>query len=84
MSSLVSIHYGREGFPEQTEDALCDAVSRFLSWEHRFEPAVLRRSAERFGSRRFIRHMRRMTEYLLADRSGNGLRMRPGLVGVGT
>lgn len=40
-------------FDVQEEDALAGAVNKFLSWEGKFRPAMLRKNAERFSRERF-------------------------------
>ena len=52
--ALETVEDGVSGvfFPEQTEDALEDAVSRAAS--AKWEPAAIRRNAERFGPAQFL------------------------------
>lgn len=58
-------------FEEQTVDALVDAMRRFEAAGHRFDPAALRRHAERFDRPRFAARLR---TYLEGCRAGEGAR----------
>lgn len=67
--ALETVIPGETGllFPEQTEEALLDAVGRFQTM--RFSPAAIRRRAESFGVAAF---RTRMAEYLQAALPGAG------------
>ena len=58
-------------FGEQTVDAMVDAICRFEAASDRFDPAALRRHAERFDRPRFVARLR---EYLDGWRSGGQAR----------
>ncbi|MCL5039656.1 MAG: glycosyltransferase [Firmicutes bacterium] len=44
-------------FAEQSVESLSSAIRQFLGWEGNFQPAVLRRNAERFSKERFKREI---------------------------
>lgn len=55
---------GQKGvfFGEQSEDAIREAVDRFIEIEPRLDRTAMRVHAERFGVERFWREMRRAIE----------------------
>ena len=53
-------------FDAQEPDSLAAAVRRFIEEEHRFDPARIRRHAERFSAERFRTEMRGAVESCLA------------------
>jgi hypothetical protein len=54
-------------FPEQTPEALADAVHRFEAASERFAPAAIRAHAERFRSERFRAELRAEIDAALAQ-----------------
>jgi glycosyltransferase involved in cell wall biosynthesis len=63
-------------FPEQSPEHLEEAVRRFVAWEGRFAPAVLRRNAERFDRARFVQAVRGVVARLVPDGSVAAGRLR--------
>lgn len=49
-------------FYEQTPEALAEAVGRFIRWEDKFRPDVLRANAERFSRERFKQRVKNFVE----------------------
>lgn len=54
-------------FDEQTPESLRAALDRFEAMEARFDPAAIRRHAERFGRDRFVAEIRALIEGWLAE-----------------
>jgi glycosyltransferase involved in cell wall biosynthesis len=69
-AAVETVVHGSSGilFEEQTVESLVRAMLQLES--RSFDPAVCRRSAERFGSEEFRRRLHRTVEERLADRAG--------------
>jgi hypothetical protein len=61
-------------FPDQTPEALADAVRRFEGAAGRFEPAAIRAHAEHFRGERFRSEMRAEIERALRRDDPEGSR----------
>ena len=58
-------------FAEQTTESLCAAVRKFEDNREAFDPAAIRRNAERFGRERFLNEFRSFIEMKVRAHRGS-------------